>query len=60
MATALDDTLAPPGKYVMSMFVQYFPVQARDGLSLEAEKEKFADRCFDLMNEYAPELQARR
>ena len=25
MATALDDTLAPPGKHILSMFVQYAP-----------------------------------
>jgi phytoene dehydrogenase-like protein len=52
--SALDDTLAPAGKYVMSMFTQYFPYKLAPGLSLEAEKEKYADRCFDLMNEYAP------
>ena len=23
--SVLDDTLAPPGKHVMSMFTQYFP-----------------------------------
>ncbi len=52
--SVLDDTLAPPGKYVMSMFTQYFPYKLAPGLSLEQEKEKYADRCFDLMNEYAP------
>jgi phytoene dehydrogenase-like protein len=52
--SVLDDTLAPPGQYVMSMFTQYFPYKLAPGLSLEAEKEKYADRCFDLMNEFAP------
>jgi phytoene dehydrogenase-like protein len=52
--SVLDDTLAPAGKYVMSMFTQYFPYQLAPGLSLEVEKEKYADRCFDLMNQYAP------
>ncbi|HEX2217404.1 MAG TPA: NAD(P)/FAD-dependent oxidoreductase [Gemmatimonadales bacterium] len=52
--SSLDDTLAPPGKYVMSMFTQYFPYKLAPGLSLEEEREKYADRCFDLMNEYAP------
>jgi phytoene dehydrogenase-like protein len=52
--SALDDTLAPAGKYVMSMFTQYFPYQLTPGLSLETEKEKYADRCFDVMNQYAP------
>ena len=52
--SALDDTLAPPGQYVMSMFTQYFPYRLAPGLSLPEEKEKYADRCFDLMNEFAP------
>jgi phytoene dehydrogenase-like protein len=52
--SALDDTVAPPGKYVMSMFTQYFPYKLASGLSLAEEREKYADRCFDLMNEYAP------
>jgi phytoene dehydrogenase-like protein len=52
--SVLDDTLAPPGKHVMSMFTQYFPYKLAAGLSLQDEKEKYAERCFDLMNEYAP------
>ena len=52
--SALDDTIAPPGKYVMSMFTQYFPYHLAPGLSLEQEREKYADRCFDLMNQFAP------
>ena len=52
--SSLDDTLAPKGKHMMSMFTQYFPYKLAPGLSLEAEKEKYADRCFELMNQYAP------
>jgi phytoene dehydrogenase-like protein len=52
--SVLDDTLAPPGRYVMSMFTQYFPYRLAPGLLLEQEKEKYADRCFDLMNQFAP------
>jgi phytoene dehydrogenase-like protein len=52
--SVLDDSLAPEGKHVMSMFTQYFPYQLASGLSLQEEKEKYAERCFDLMNEYAP------
>jgi phytoene dehydrogenase-like protein len=53
MATALDDTLAPPGKHILSMFVQYAPYTLK-GTTWEAEKDKFADRCFEIMEEYAP------
>jgi phytoene dehydrogenase-like protein len=52
--SVLDDTIAPAGKHVMSMFTQYFPYKLAPGLSLQDEKEKYAERCFDLMNEYAP------
>src|SRR3990170_684108 len=52
--SVLDDTLAPAGNHVMSMFTQYFPYKLAPGLSLQEEKEKYAERCFDLMNEYAP------
>ena len=53
MATAVDDTLAPPGKHLMSMFIQYAPYQLRDA-HWDNIKEAFADRCFDIVNEYAP------
>src|ERR687891_439990 len=52
--SALDDTLAPAGKYVMSMFTQFFPYKLAPGLSLAGEKEKYADRCFGLVNRFAP------
>ncbi|HSQ55836.1 MAG TPA: NAD(P)/FAD-dependent oxidoreductase, partial [Gemmata sp.] len=53
MATALDDSLAPPGKHILSMFVQYAPYHLK-GTTWDAEKDKFADRCFDILEEYAP------
>jgi phytoene dehydrogenase-like protein len=51
--SAVDPTVAPPGKHLMSMFVQYFPYALRDGNVAEA-KERFADRVFDIVTEYAP------
>ncbi|MCE9563532.1 MAG: NAD(P)/FAD-dependent oxidoreductase [Planctomycetes bacterium] len=53
MATALDNTLAPPGKHIVSMFVQYAPYHLKD-TTWEVEKDKFADRVFDIVEEYAP------
>ncbi len=53
MATALDDTLAPPGKHILSLFVQYAPYHLK-GTTWEVEKDRFADRCFDILEEYAP------
>jgi phytoene dehydrogenase-like protein len=57
MATALDNTLAPPGKHILSMFVQYAPYHLK-GTTWEVEKDKFADRCFDILEEYAPGFKA--
>ena len=51
--SVVDPTVAPPGKHLMSMFVQYAPYRLR-GASWDELREDFADRCFDLLNEYAP------
>jgi phytoene dehydrogenase-like protein len=51
--TAVDDTLAPPGRHIMSMFVQYAPYHLREG-NWDALKDRFADRCFAVLEEYAP------
>ena len=39
----------------MSMFTQYFPYKlAPDAGTLEENKKRYAERCIDIMNEYAP------
>ena len=38
--SVLDDTLAPPGKYVMSMFTQYFPYQLAPGLVARGRRRR--------------------
>jgi len=53
--SAVDPTVAPPGRHLMSMFVQYFPYKPAEG-SVDALKEAFADRCFDILSEYAPNV----
>ena len=53
--SSIDDSLAPEGKHVMSMFTQYFPYKlSPDAGTLEANKKRYAERCIDLMTEYAP------
>jgi len=55
--SAVDPTVAPPGKHLMSCFVQYAPYALRDGTwEGDSVKEQFADRCFDLLAEYAPNV----
>ena len=38
----------------MSMFMQYAPYKLREGDLGRDQREQFADRCFDLLDEYAP------
>ncbi|HKT81539.1 MAG TPA: NAD(P)/FAD-dependent oxidoreductase [Vicinamibacterales bacterium] len=55
LPTAVDASLAPPGRHVMSMFTQYFPYRlAPDAGTLDANKRRYAERCIDVMTEYAP------
>jgi phytoene dehydrogenase-like protein len=56
--SALDATIAPPGKHLMSMFCQYAPYALRDGQWDEAAKDAFADSCFDVVEGYAPGFKA--
>jgi phytoene dehydrogenase-like protein len=58
LPTSVDPTVAPPGKHLMSMFIQYAPYHLKDGTWDDAAKNRFADRCFDLMNEYAPNFKS--
>lgn len=51
--SAVDPTVAPPGKHLMSMFIQYAPFKLSEG-TWDDWRDKFADRCFDLLDQYAP------
>ena len=57
MATSVDDTIAPAGKHLLSMFVQYAPYRLREG-NWDTLKDVFADRCIDALAEYAPNVPA--
>ncbi len=54
--TSVDKTIAPEGKHILSMFVQYAPYQLKDGLHWDNIKESFADRCIERVAEYAPNV----
>jgi phytoene dehydrogenase-like protein len=58
MPSALDSTVAPPGKHLASMFVQYAPYKLKTGTWDDAAKNAFADRCFDIVEQYAPGFKA--
>jgi phytoene dehydrogenase-like protein len=55
LPTSVDETIAPPGKHLMSMFVQYAPYRLARG-TWDEIKEDFADRCIELLARYAPNV----
>jgi phytoene dehydrogenase-like protein len=56
--SVLDNTVAPPGKHVMNIFVQYGPYKLTTGKTWDQEKEPFADRCIDVLEQYAPNIKS--
>jgi phytoene dehydrogenase-like protein len=56
--SVLDPSVAPPGKHVMSCFVQYAPYALR-GTTWDAEREALGDAVLDTLAEYAPNIRDR-
>jgi phytoene dehydrogenase-like protein len=50
-----DPRIAPPGKHVMSCFVQYAPYHLKEG-SWDDKREEFGDTVVKTVAEYAPNL----
>ncbi|QEG37773.1 phytoene desaturase family protein [Bythopirellula goksoeyrii] len=57
MATSVDSSIAPPGKHILSMFVQYAPYKLADG-NWDDIRESFGARCVETLAEYAPNVPA--
>ncbi|MCI0451686.1 MAG: NAD(P)/FAD-dependent oxidoreductase [Candidatus Latescibacteria bacterium] len=53
----VDPSVAPPGKHVMSIFVQYAPYHLKGGAETwPKRREEFGDTVVDTLAEYAPGL----
>ena len=50
-----DPSVAPPGKHVMSCFVQYAPYHLKDG-TWDEQRDAFGDTVIDTLAEYAPNI----
>ena len=50
-----DPSVSPPGKHVLSCFVQYAPYKLREG-TWDEQREAFGDTVVDTVAEYAPNL----
>jgi phytoene dehydrogenase-like protein len=55
--SVVDDSLAPRGKHVMSLFVQYGPYRLREG-SWPEIRDKVGDTVVDTLAEYIPNLKS--
>ncbi|MEQ8829974.1 MAG: NAD(P)/FAD-dependent oxidoreductase [Alphaproteobacteria bacterium] len=53
--TYIDPTMAPPGKHMMTLFVQYAPYELAGGESWDGpNREAFADTVIDKIERHAP------
>ena len=50
-----DPSVAPPGKHILSCFVQYAPYKLREG-TWDEKREAFGDAVVDTISQYAPNL----
>jgi phytoene dehydrogenase-like protein len=50
-----DPSVAPPGKHVLSCFVQYAPYKLAEG-TWDHQREAFGDNVIDTISEYAPNI----
>ena len=55
LPSVLDPEMAPPGKHVMSCFVQYAPYNINGGWNDE-KRESFGDAVVNALAEYAPNI----
>lgn len=52
--STLDDSLAPPGHHVASLFCQHFAPQLPDGTSWDQHREAAADSVIEAVTAFAP------
>jgi phytoene dehydrogenase-like protein len=54
ISSTLDDTLAPPGRHVASLFCQHVAPQLPGDASWDAHRDTVADLMIETVNAYAP------
>jgi phytoene dehydrogenase-like protein len=56
--STLDDSLAPPGQHVASLFCQQFSPHLQNGRSWDDERDAAADAVIETVNRFAPNFKA--
>jgi phytoene dehydrogenase-like protein len=56
--STLDDSLAPPGQHVASLFCQHVAPQLPNGESWDTHRDTVADLMIETVNNYAPNFKA--
>ena len=54
--TRVDPTMAPPGKHMMSIFVQYCPPQVNGEDWTDEQRDQFGQTVIDQVAEYSPDF----
>ena len=57
LPTVYDPSLAPPGKHIMGIFLQYAPYRLAQG-SWDEISDSYADQVIDCIAEYAPNIRS--
>ncbi|MGZ5111365.1 MAG: phytoene desaturase family protein [Usitatibacter sp.] len=56
--STVDDSLAPPGRHVASLFCQHFRYALPEGRNWDAERDLAADAVIDHVDRFAPNFKA--
>jgi phytoene dehydrogenase-like protein len=54
LPSVLDPSVAPEGKHLMGIYLQYTPYSLGDGATWDELKEPYGDRVLECMEEYMP------
>lgn len=54
--TLTDPTMAPPGKHMMTVFVQHCPAKLADGDWTEEKRKAFGDTVIDAISTFTPDF----
>ncbi len=57
VASAVDGSLAPPGRHIMTCFVQYLPYRLAEG-TWDGRRDELADRVLARIGQFAPNVPA--